>query len=64
MHAAVCMCNSETRCGCVCMDILSWVYVFMCLYLYTHASEYICSHVNVSMYVGVGRLCMYMCADS
>lgn len=52
------------------MDILGvHICVFVHVYLYIHAcvhvrvSEYICRHVNAPIYVGVGRLCMYMCAD-
>lgn len=47
----------------------SWACVVVHVYLYMLAcvqmqvSEYMCRHVIVSMYVNVGRLCMYLCAD-
>lgn len=59
MCACNCVCaDSDSRCDCVFVDILG---VSVCVYLYIHAcvhvqSECICRHVDVPMYVGVGRL--------
>lgn len=67
-RSCMCVCDSETRCGSVSLGILG-MYLCVCTCVSVHAcvhvqvSEYMRRLVIVSMYVDVGRLCIYMCAD-